>query len=429
MAVATVSILRLDGRGLLFDQTDQPRQRRALTDEDAAHFKDWAGRYDRAAAARNDVELLKIGQEIFAWLDADGHGWGGKLLKGSGEVCLDIVTDEEPDQDARDFLNVPWELLAREGVFLAEDELRPFCPQRRLGGAQEPRPAKHKDLAAMFMAAAPRNVKPELNYEAEEAGILQATDNLPLLLTVEESGCATFLRDRLAEEGPFEIVQITGHGNIGPDGPYLALEDEEGNLAPTTAPALAAAFGEEKPGLLFLSACRTAEQEGQSKPLAISLMRAGVPAVLGWDGSVYDTDASHFAREVYAELARHERPALAAGRARRRLIRTWRTDPKQGEHWHMARLYVSPQGGGPLCVANGKTRPEPSRPRLSGLPRQGEQEGPRRRTGGLCRTAAEIAGHIPRLPRQDQGRRADPRFRRSWQVEPRRARRRPPAPA
>ena len=291
-------ILRISGDGFQFSQKEQPLSRRTYTDADGKRFRDWARRYDGAAKANNDDELLKIGQEIFAWLDADGHGWGGKLLGGAGEIGLDIAASADPDEAERAFLKIPWETLARDGVFLAENALRPFCIQRRLGEVKAPASPKHQDLAAMFMAAATRNVEPVLDFEAEETGILKATDNLPLLLTVEESGCAAFLHDRLAAEGPFEIVHLTCHGNIAdkdyPDhdlskgDAYLALEDEEGNLAPTTAPALAAALGPDLPHLVFLNACRTAQQEKQSVPLALSLMRAGLPAVLGWDGSVYD---------------------------------------------------------------------------------------------------------------------------------------------
>lgn len=264
-------VFRLCGSedGFQFRQDDQPLQRRALRPEDTARFGQWAGRYDRATISKNHEELLKIGQEIFAWLDAEDHGWGSKLASTTGEICLDIVTGAHPGEDERGFLNIPWELLAREGSFLAEDELQRFCVQRRLGDAATPRLPNHQDLAVMFMAAAPRNVSPVLDFEAEEAGILAATANLPLLLTVEESGSAGFLKERLAAEGPFDIVHLTCHGHIQHSEPLLALEDEAGDLALTSAAGLVDAFGTDKPRLVFLSACRTAEQVGHSAPLVV----------------------------------------------------------------------------------------------------------------------------------------------------------------
>ncbi|MEJ2229232.1 MAG: CHAT domain-containing protein, partial [Alphaproteobacteria bacterium] len=349
--------LRLVGESLQFHQDKQSPQRRSLTSEDTTRFTNWAERYGRAVKARNHSELLAIGQEVFGWLEDDGHRWGSQLTDNTGQICLDIVTDKNPDDGARDFLDVPWELLARDGVYLAEDDFRPFCLQRRLGEAGELAAPQYKDLAVMFMAAAPRNVEPVLDFEGEEAGILAATDNLPLALTVEESGSADFLKDRLADDGPFEVMHLTCHGNIGKEGPVLALEDEGGYLALTSAGTLAATLGSEKPGLLFLSACRTAENDGPTAPLAIQLMRAGVPAVLGWDGSVRDIDASAFARETYAELARHERPVFAVASARQRLLAQHRADQQKGQHWHLARLYVGANGGGALCARNAKMRP------------------------------------------------------------------------
>jgi CHAT domain-containing protein len=58
----------------------------------------------------------------------------------------------------------------------------------------------------------------------------------------------------------------------------------------------------ERTPLVFLSACRTAEQgendEGTQSfaPFVHELIRAGMANVLGWDGSVYDSDAMAFAQ-------------------------------------------------------------------------------------------------------------------------------------
>lgn len=100
----------------------------------------------------------------------------------------------------------------------------------------------------------------ELDFEAEEAAILGATDRLPMQLFVEESGCAEFLKDRLVQEGPFEAVHLSCHGDIDPDtGPILLLETPEGRKASCSPGALSSTIGENKLPLVFLSACRTAE--------------------------------------------------------------------------------------------------------------------------------------------------------------------------
>ncbi len=79
------------------------------------------------------------------------------------------------------------------------------------------------------------------------------------------------------------------------------------------------------------------------------LIRAGVPNVLGWDGSVLDVDATDFARVLYGELAQHLSTPAATAMARRELLRANQSAPERGRHWHLARLYVGPAGAGKCC--------------------------------------------------------------------------------
>ena len=329
----------------------------------ARKFLDWAVRYNRemrmdmGARSAALAALLAIGREIGAWLDE--FQWMQQLLSGAGDIHLDIEAGEGSPEQARAFLNVPWELLATADGFLALDPVRLFCVQRRLGRAAAPLKPKYQSLALMFMAAAPTDARPILDYEAEEAAILRATDQLAVSLTVEESGCLDFLRPRLTNEGPFEVLHLSCHGDIDKDGPKLLLEDPAGGRALASAADIVSAFCADRPGLVFLSACRTAEHEAQSVPLAMELLRAGVPAVLGWNGSVIDAEATLFARDFYADLANHQTPAHAAARARRALLKAHLADPdrKACRHWHMARLYVGGAGGGALTAADGGPRP------------------------------------------------------------------------
>ncbi len=84
--------------------------------------------------------------------------------------------------------------------------------------------------------------------------------------------------------------------------------------------------------------------------------------MIGWAGSVYDSDAIVFARALYEALGRRETVPAAAAIARRALVEALQRDPEgAGQHWHLARVHLGPHGGGPLC-ANGK----PPRPRPLG---------------------------------------------------------------
>ena len=136
------------------------------------------------------------------------------------------------------------------------------------------------------------------------------------------------------------------------------FEDEVGALAYADAGEIVGLLGDpERTPLVFLSACRTAEQAQVSgdgarrfEPFVRDLTRAGVANVLGWDGSVYDADAAAFARTFYRELAGRERIPRAAAVARLELRRVQIEDPQRGRHWHLARLYLGPKGGGALAA-------------------------------------------------------------------------------
>lgn len=85
----------------------------------------------------------------------------------------------------------------------------------------------------MFMAAAPEG-QVELDFEEEEAAILTATKHeARVQVVVEETGNAEALRGRLvSEEGPFEAVHLSCHGDIdAAQGPILLLEAAEGGAA------------------------------------------------------------------------------------------------------------------------------------------------------------------------------------------------------
>lgn len=187
-----------------------------------------------------------------------------------------------------------------------------------------------------------------LNYEHEKAAILQATQRLDLNLMVEESGALDFLGQMLANERP-EALHLSCHGTIAEGTPVVILESPAGGAVPTSVGALTTEFGDEtqQPALIFLSACRTAEHGAAASAYTQALVRAGVANALGWDGSVYDADAIAFAEIFYTHLAHGRSVAHCAAQARRALLLKHLADKQQGRHWHLARVYVSPAGGGP----------------------------------------------------------------------------------
>ncbi|MEL7060030.1 MAG: CHAT domain-containing protein, partial [Acidobacteriota bacterium] len=353
---ARVSIL---GRDLLCEIEDATSVRIPWTDEQQETCRSWTQRYRRATAILHDASIAEIGRELGAWLFADA-AWSA-WLRGSGPRVLEIAVDETRSDAVRAVLDLPFEILSHAGEPFAADGLQPFVVFRSVRRAADatPRPPRFRNLAAMFMAAAPRGEQ-ELDFEAEEAAILGATERLPMQLFVEESGCLEFLRDRLTLEEPFDVVHLSCHGDILRSGQsVLALETPDGALALTTPEQFHQALGERAPTLAFLSACRTAETDATTpiaEPFVRDLVRAGLGNVLGWDGSVLDRDARHFAEALYAELARHASVPHAVAAARRALLQRRLENPQLGAHWHLARLYVGPEGGGSCCGVDREPR-------------------------------------------------------------------------
>ena len=331
-----------------------------VTPDVLERLRRWGEEYRRAVRLRDASLLLPVGTEMFQLFDETG--WASQWARGSNDRCLEIAVEEVESDAARALLDLPWEILANDHGFLALDALQPFIVFRSIGRGRDAQPLEppHQNIALMFMAASPEGPH-ELDYEAEEAAILEATKGLAIQLSVEESGTVSFLGNRLADEGPMEVVHVSCHGTILNGRPVLALETPEGAVDLVEPADFAAALGEEKAPLVFLSACLSAASTSEdgdhaSEPFVRALVRSGVPNVLGWDGSVTDADASHFAQALYGELARHATLPYAVAKARFELLRAHQDNPQNGRDWHLARLTLGPQGGGKCSRNDGAKR-------------------------------------------------------------------------
>jgi CHAT domain-containing protein len=333
-------------------------------------------------AGANAASVLTLGRQLYAWLDGDQ----GQLTTLIGQVpkpfVFEVQGPTKPSRSEWALLRVPFELLANADGFLAQDALLRFCPVRRLGPSKSPPPPDPHRLGLVFMASAPRG-QVELDYEAEETAILDAVSERHIDLVVEESGDPTELGVRLRDLDTMQAVHLSCHGlnawrpkdrpNAEPR-PILMMEDREGNERPTDAVSLLREL-RPVPRLVFLSAClsaaavdrahapslagdkliessASAATEQVAHSLATALIAAGLPAVLGWEGSVADRAATAFAADLYAGLAREVEIAEAVSDARRSLINS--SDEVVRGDWHLARLWVRPEGGGAIVGGSRK---------------------------------------------------------------------------
>ncbi|HEY9604055.1 MAG TPA: CHAT domain-containing protein, partial [Allocoleopsis sp.] len=228
---------------------------------------------------------------------------------------------------------------------------------------QPPEQPANRALQVLFMATSPLGVKPELQFEAEEGRILEATARQPLALVVEESGCLTELGYLIDDygQGYFDVLHLTGHATITEAGePRFYTETETGELYLASAADIARSLKSRLPKLIFLSGCRTGQggNAGAMPSLAEGLLKLGAKAVLGWGQTVLDTDATAAAAALYGALAAGYEVTEALSGTYQELIR------QQARDWHLLRLYVGRALPGqlvtPLRTRGRKPAPKPS---------------------------------------------------------------------
>ncbi|GAA0453770.1 hypothetical protein Aca07nite_66260 [Actinoplanes capillaceus] len=364
--------------------------RRALDAADVELLQGVAARYVEAVHARSDdAVFVGLGRELFAWLDGGGEMLSVRWERATAPLVFEVRAPQSPSAAGWAVLRAPWEVLADQGGFLAADGLRRFEVVRRLGTPAAAPPLDDFRLGLMFMASAPRG-QHELDFEAEESAILAAVGDTRIDLVVEDTGDPEQLGLRWADLGGLPVLHLSCHGvnnwQATPDGPrvpVLMMENEVGDGQAVTAADLIRRLS-AMPRLMFVSACLTAtaaDADGHlpggpdhrspgapdnrgtdpgevAHSLSTGLVRAGVPAVIGWDGSVIDGAATLFAQHLYEQLGLRQELAAAVGDARRKLMAC--EHPRLRADWHLARIWLGPSGGGPLVAGTRKRQMMPA---------------------------------------------------------------------
>lgn len=289
----------------------------------------------RAEAEYASPALLaeRLGQDLHAWLERVTNGCLSDMRGRSQAFSLHIDTNAG-------LRHLPWELLHDGDLFLCCQPRRAFTPVRRVNGyARNDTDPANRPLRVLFMASSPEKVEPVLNFEAEEARIIDATRHQGLDLVVEESGSLAGLK-RVIDDYPadhFDVVHLTGHADIRDSSPGFWLEDDFGNPVFAGADDLAGALGHRAPRLLFLSGCRSGQgpSGGGVPSLAEALVDAGVPAVLGWALPVGDVSAARAAACLYDRLGSGDDLDAAVAQSRMALMTA------KSAYWHLLRLYAN----------------------------------------------------------------------------------------
>ncbi|MCA9706295.1 MAG: CHAT domain-containing protein, partial [Myxococcales bacterium] len=202
---------------------------------------------------------------------------------------LDLIVRLRSTTDAVRLAHHPattwrWELLSPEGGChpTADGRLRLAVQLGDAEPAQAPRVLEYGGLRIVFMAYSPRGVEPLLDYEAEEDRILQALER-PIRehraqVEVVEYGTLAELEERL-RGAPADVVHLTGHGRLTPEGPRLVMEDELGQPDFVSPEQLLRALrrAAKKPDLVVISSCHSAEGRDGMPSLAATLVDGGIP--------------------------------------------------------------------------------------------------------------------------------------------------------
>jgi CHAT domain-containing protein len=288
-------------------------------------------------------DLAGLGAELYRWLDGPTERWLQAARARQHSMLMYVDAEER-------LRGLPWELMFDEG-YLAVHPARPVMPVRAASERDSgDREAANRPLRVLFMASSPLGVEPVLDFEREEAVILDAARGR-VEVEVEESGSLTGLAERLSWFGPghFDVLHLSGHGWIDTSGPRFVMEDDEGRRADAAAGDIAAAARGVWPGLVFVSGCYTAgsSEAGLVASMAEALVDAGAPAVLGWALPVGDVSASKLAATLYRELGRGAGIAEAVTAARRALF------DGRSAYWHLLRMYADRSELSPLVTPLG----------------------------------------------------------------------------
>lgn len=302
------------------------------------------------------AELRDLGEMLFSFLDGDERWFSGALGDPRGAVVR-IAAGQR-------LRHLPWELIVRDGSYLAVSETAPLLPVRAASpvailGAEVTQ--RNRPLRVLFMATSPEGVEPVLSYEAEEAAILEATADTGTELVVEESGTLEGLRFTATSYGAgyFDVLHVSGHATIDGGQPKFLVENEFGGPALAAADQIARAVDGQWPRLVFISGCLTggAAERGTIPSMSESLVQAGAPVVLGWALPVGDASATAFASHLYQELAAGQPVDRSVVAARRQLY------AGRSSSWHLLRVYADKSPLAPMVTPRYTPGREPVRVR------------------------------------------------------------------
>lgn len=271
----------------------------------------------------SEEDLRTVGDALWRALDID-EAFAQARERGSQQVLPLIIESTDPA-----LLTLPWECLHHpEYGFLGRHS--GFTLLRQVLRS-EPLPPPKGPLRVLLFTSLPDDLDAErerLDVESEQGQVIEALDPLVregrAVLEVPDDGRFSMLKRRLRDE-EFHLVVLSGHGSFEqdpagtmPPRSVFYFEGEDGRSAPVEAQEIAQAFVGVPVRAVVLSACQSGKSSSEDlhTGLTLSLLKAGVPHVVGMREPVLDIAGTRFARALCDALARQERLDVAVQQAR-----------------------------------------------------------------------------------------------------------------
>lgn len=278
----------------------------------AASFKD-SKRYE---------DIVRYGQKLYADIFGEKdqlkkYMRRAKHLQDGLQIVLRLHST------ASELWNVPYEYMHDGENFLAVDK-QAWIIRNPMDSRLDEEAADVRDvplpLRILVVLSDPEGVAP-LNIDQEVRNILNALKSAEekglVIVDFVEEGSMYNIEIMMADY-EYHILHYSGHGGMSPEGSFLALEDQEGNVAPAFVRDLLPVIRKSKSlRMVVMNGCKTGQiDETQAMSgIATGLLQV-VPAVAAMQFTIWDDSAQLFTKAFYESIGQGYTLEVAMHRAR-----------------------------------------------------------------------------------------------------------------
>ncbi len=241
-----------------------------------------------------------------------------------------------------DLRTLPWELMRDDGSSVAQTRgvLRLVRAEAMVNALPRSGPLRVLALLSMPVLDPSKDpgdsAQPYVGDVDSYAAMFRKLhgEGLPATFTIVQHATRDDLRKGV-EDGP-DVLCFDGHGNST----GLLFDDGCGRIHWTDDYTLRDRLRGSSLQLVVTNSCSTARQLGAGDPVAVMLVRAGVPIVVGMQAPIGDFATQRFAEAFFGSLARGKTPLDAVKGARQAVV-----DSPEGRvqawEWATPALYAS----------------------------------------------------------------------------------------